>query len=139
MGNGAQGHRLQMGASDAAFHSGAQSCPPCPHPPPLPSFHKGYLSVNFSSNYYLLSQRHAEVPRLTPAHLEVGWDGWEGPGWLGGGHSLPTRRCTRCGQQAPCGALQSVQLPSLTVPPCGNLNSLPSISPSPTLPGHQGV
>ncbi|PSC69343.1 26S protease regulatory subunit 8-like protein A [Micractinium conductrix] len=29
------------------------------------------LSVNFSSNYYILSQRHKEVPRLTPAHLEA--------------------------------------------------------------------
>lgn len=38
---------------------------------PVFNFHKGYLSVNFSSNYYLLSQRHAEVPRLTPAHLEA--------------------------------------------------------------------
>ena len=44
-------------------------------PPSLPtlprSFHAGHLSVNFSSNYYILSQRHAQVPRLTPAHLEA--------------------------------------------------------------------
>lgn len=39
------------------------------NPPPPP---RSYLSVNFSSNYYILSQRHKEVPRLTPAHLEVG-------------------------------------------------------------------
>jgi hypothetical protein len=32
---------------------------------------QGYLSVNFSSNYYFLSQRHEEIPRLTPAHLEA--------------------------------------------------------------------
>ena len=32
---------------------------------------QGYLSVNYSDNYYFLSQRHDEVPRLTPAHLEV--------------------------------------------------------------------
>ncbi|KAL4447780.1 hypothetical protein ABPG75_004999 [Micractinium tetrahymenae] len=38
---------------------------------PVLNFHKGYLSVNFSSNYYILSQRHNEVPRLTPAHLEA--------------------------------------------------------------------
>ena len=35
------------------------------------NYHKGYLSINFSDNYYFLSQRHEEVPRLTPAHLEV--------------------------------------------------------------------
>lgn len=60
-------------------------CVPSAGPPTLPalsiclscSFHKGYLSVNFSSNYYMLSQRHADVPRLTPAHLEVG--GWVHP------------------------------------------------------------
>ena len=38
---------------------------------PVLNFHAGYLSVNFSANYYAGSQRHAEVPRLTPAHLEV--------------------------------------------------------------------
>ncbi|KAI3425042.1 hypothetical protein D9Q98_008420 [Chlorella vulgaris] len=38
---------------------------------PVLNFHEGYLSVNFSSNYYMLSQRHKEVPRLTPAHLEA--------------------------------------------------------------------
>lgn len=32
---------------------------------------QGNLTVNWSSNYYLLSQRHEAVPRLTPAHLEV--------------------------------------------------------------------
>ena len=38
---------------------------------PLPAvfnFHQGYLSVNYSDNYYHLSQRHAEVPKLTPDH-----------------------------------------------------------------------
>lgn len=38
---------------------------------PVLNFHAGYLSVNFSANYYAGSQRHAEVPRLTPAHLEA--------------------------------------------------------------------
>eukprot|EP00887_Chlorella_sp_A99_P003510 scaffold7.g3510.t1 len=38
---------------------------------PVFSYHEGYLSMNFSSNYYFLSQRHPEVPRLTPAHLEA--------------------------------------------------------------------
>ncbi len=32
---------------------------------------QGYLSVNYSDNYYLLSQRFPEVPRLTPAHFEA--------------------------------------------------------------------
>ena len=38
---------------------------------PVFNYHAGYLSVNYSDNYYLLSQRHAEVPRLTPAHYEA--------------------------------------------------------------------
>ena len=29
------------------------------------------MSVNISENYFLLSQRHAEVPRLTPDHYEA--------------------------------------------------------------------
>lgn len=32
---------------------------------------KGYLSVNFSANYFTASQRHPEVPRLTTAHYEA--------------------------------------------------------------------
>ena len=32
---------------------------------------QGYLSVNYSDNYYKLSQRFAEVPRLTAAHHEA--------------------------------------------------------------------
>lgn len=32
---------------------------------------KGYLSVNYSENYFHLSQRHPEVPRFTPAHHEA--------------------------------------------------------------------
>ena len=32
---------------------------------------QGYLSVNYSDNYFFLSQRHPEVPRLTPAQLEA--------------------------------------------------------------------
>lgn len=32
---------------------------------PVFNYHEGYLSINYSDNYYLLSQRHAEVPRLT--------------------------------------------------------------------------
>lgn len=38
---------------------------------PVFNYHKGYLSINYSDNYYFLSQRHEEVPRLTPAHLEA--------------------------------------------------------------------
>jgi hypothetical protein len=38
---------------------------------PVFNYHKGFLSVNFSDNYFLLSQRHKEVPRLTPAHHEA--------------------------------------------------------------------
>ncbi|KIZ05655.1 hypothetical protein MNEG_2302 [Monoraphidium neglectum] len=38
---------------------------------PVFNYHEGYLSVNYSDNYYLLSQRHAEVPRLTKAHYEA--------------------------------------------------------------------
>lgn len=32
---------------------------------------QGYLSVNFSDNYFRLSQRHPEVPRLSQAHFEA--------------------------------------------------------------------
>lgn len=32
---------------------------------------QGHLSVNYSDNYYLLSQRFPEVPRLTAAHYEA--------------------------------------------------------------------
>lgn len=32
---------------------------------------QGGLSINYSDNYYLLSQRHAEVPRLTQQHHEA--------------------------------------------------------------------
>ncbi|WIA23850.1 hypothetical protein OEZ85_013508 [Tetradesmus obliquus] len=38
---------------------------------PVFNYHEGYLSVNYSDNYFLLSQRHAEVPRLTPAQYEA--------------------------------------------------------------------
>jgi hypothetical protein len=38
---------------------------------PVFNFHAGRLAVNISSNYYFLSQRHAEVPRLTPDHVEA--------------------------------------------------------------------
>lgn len=38
---------------------------------PVFNYHEGYLSVNFSSNYFFLSQRHADVPRLTDLHLEA--------------------------------------------------------------------
>lgn len=38
---------------------------------PVFNYHKGHLFVNFSSNYYYLSQRHPEVPRLTPEQLEA--------------------------------------------------------------------
>lgn len=32
---------------------------------------EGFLSVNYSENYFRLSQRHPEVPRFTPAHHEA--------------------------------------------------------------------
>jgi hypothetical protein len=38
---------------------------------PVFNFFRGFLSVNISENYFLLSQRHAEVPRLTPDHYEA--------------------------------------------------------------------
>ncbi|GFR42078.1 hypothetical protein Agub_g2873, partial [Astrephomene gubernaculifera] len=38
---------------------------------PVFNYHRGYLSVNYSDNYYHLSQRHPEVPRLTPQHHEA--------------------------------------------------------------------
>ncbi|GIL88821.1 hypothetical protein Vretimale_16958 [Volvox reticuliferus] len=38
---------------------------------PVFNYHKGYLSVNYSDNYYLLSQRHSEVPKLTAEHHEA--------------------------------------------------------------------
>mmetsp|Transcript_22137 Transcript_22137/g.52946 ORF Transcript_22137/g.52946 Transcript_22137/m.52946 type:complete len:112 (+) Transcript_22137:352-687(+) len=38
---------------------------------PVFNFHEGYLSVNYSDNYFRLSQRHPEVPRLSPKHYEA--------------------------------------------------------------------
>ena len=38
---------------------------------PVFNFFEGYLSVNFSDNYYFLSQRHPEVPRLTEMQLQA--------------------------------------------------------------------
>lgn len=38
---------------------------------PVFNYYKGHLAVNYSDNYYHLSQRHAEVPRLTPDHHEA--------------------------------------------------------------------
>ena len=38
---------------------------------PVYNFFQGYLSVNFSDNYYFLSQRHPEVPRLTEMQLQA--------------------------------------------------------------------
>ncbi|KAF8060336.1 SAT17 [Scenedesmus sp. PABB004] len=38
---------------------------------PVFNYHKGQLSVNYSDNYFLLSQRHAEVPRLTADQYEA--------------------------------------------------------------------
>ncbi|KAK9842564.1 hypothetical protein WJX81_006293 [Elliptochloris bilobata] len=38
---------------------------------PVFNYFEGYLSVNYSDNYYKLSQRFPEVPRLTPAHYEA--------------------------------------------------------------------
>ena len=32
---------------------------------------QGGLSINYSDNYYHLSQRHADVPRLTQQHYEA--------------------------------------------------------------------
>lgn len=41
------------------------------YPMPVFNFFEGYLSVNFSDNYFFLSQRHAEVPRLTDLQLQA--------------------------------------------------------------------
>jgi hypothetical protein len=52
---------------------------------PVFNYHKGFLSINYSDNYFLLSQRHAEVPRLTPAQyeaMEVGFEASKGSGFL---------------------------------------------------------
>lgn len=38
---------------------------------PVFNYHQGYLSVNYSDNYFLLSQRHADVPRLTTEQYEA--------------------------------------------------------------------
>lgn len=38
---------------------------------PVFNFFQGYLSVNFSDNYYFLSQRHPEVPRLSDLQLQA--------------------------------------------------------------------
>ncbi len=49
-------------------------CPPGKkgfYPIPVFNFFEGYLSVNFSDNYYFLSQRHEEVPRLTDLQLQA--------------------------------------------------------------------
>ena len=67
LGLGSQSRRLTLLPSPGRAPSSAPALRPT-HATPCCS----YLSVNFSSNYYILSQRHKEVPRLTPAHLEVG-------------------------------------------------------------------
>lgn len=41
---------------------------------PVLNFHKGFLSINYSENYYFAAQRHEGLPaggRLSPAHLEA--------------------------------------------------------------------
>ena len=38
---------------------------------PVFNYHQGFLSVNFSSNYFRDSQRFEEVPRLTQAQLDA--------------------------------------------------------------------
>jgi hypothetical protein len=38
---------------------------------PIFNFHQGHLSVNYSDNYFHSAQRHPQVPRLTPQHLEA--------------------------------------------------------------------
>ena len=38
---------------------------------PVFNYHEGFLSVNFSANYFRDSQRFEEVPRLGPAQLEA--------------------------------------------------------------------
>lgn len=38
---------------------------------PIFNYFKGGLSINYSDNYYHLSQRHADVPRLTQQHYEA--------------------------------------------------------------------
>ena len=123
-----------MGRRRCAVHAASKPVTPstlalpltCPHR--LRSFHAGYLSVNFSSNYFLLSQRHPDVPRLTPAHLEASRPGLA---------SLPA--CSVCvvvpvwGIQAharsTCQPTHSRHLPSF-------LNTLNTLK---TPAGHQGV
>ena len=41
------------------------------HSPAVAALIQGGLSINYSDNYYLLSQRHDEVPRLTQQHHEA--------------------------------------------------------------------
>mmetsp|Transcript_37065 Transcript_37065/g.82427 ORF Transcript_37065/g.82427 Transcript_37065/m.82427 type:complete len:361 (+) Transcript_37065:175-1257(+) len=41
------------------------------YPIPVFNFFHGHLSVNYSDNYYFLSQRHPEVPRLTEQQLQA--------------------------------------------------------------------
>jgi len=38
---------------------------------PVFNYHAGTLSINYSENYFILSQRHEEVPRLTEVHHEA--------------------------------------------------------------------
>ena len=55
---------------------------------PVFNYHNGYLSINYSDNYFLLSQRHAEVPRLTQHQydaMKVGFLGGGGVLVVGGG------------------------------------------------------
>ena len=112
---------------------------------PVLNFHAGYLSVNFSANYYAGSQRHEEVPRLTPAHLEVralfvgallllpvGWRwGWSAAAWAAAAH---LHGCLLAFPANPCPALA----PADRIPCC--CCPLPPAPAAPVLPaGHQGV
>lgn len=38
---------------------------------PVFNYYEGYLSINYSENYFQLSQRHTEVPRFTQDHLDA--------------------------------------------------------------------
>ena len=69
---------------------------------PVFNYHAGYLSINFSDNYYFASQRHAEVPRLTEDQLRA-IKCVRGGG--GGGRGYPRSGCCVCrvwGLQSVC-------------------------------------
>jgi hypothetical protein len=94
---------------------------------PVFNYYKGYLSINYSDNYYLLSQRHAEVPRLTKVRgSSRRRGGAAGGGGGGGGGGAPGARRRPPGSHGPAasgipGRAQFANLHStpcpLTIPP----------------------